>query len=623
MSIALTIFPSFSDKTLPLGLACMKTFVDKEQGDAIVFDFDYLLSVEDRDLYYAIHDLALYSRSGLYPDMINFIGASPDVMLPALFDHSAFDAAALSDAQLMLNLSKIDRFLDRAVSAMLEESPYQIWISTYISNIWISLLAAQKIRQRSSATLVFGGPAVFTREVHLFLLHNHFADMIIVGEGELTAREFLRSNDGRVDGVAYLDGDHYRYVPRTEALMAEEFPMPDFKGFPFKGQNIREYLKRRFEGIPVSFSRGCVNGCIYCSEKKFWRRFRYLSVEQAVGRLQWYIAAFGIASFYICDSLVNFSHAWLSDFCDRILAEDLRPLFTFAFCDLTHLSPALIEKMSKAGFSRIAFGLESGSPRVLEAMNKTLDLAHAQQNLLAAAKSGLPVQVSTIVNFPGEESGDVLDTIRFFREIDELLARDGVPAAHAPQRSLSNRFRLEPSTDIYMNPGKYGIIIEPIDASWRALGMHTEAIAKQWRTIRGSSDSAWNGYLASHFSNKQGPWRLHESQYRKQADTLQQLIDDESCCFAVSKHVVLLKNLSDGAVFLRDDDEEFILDTLQSKMMHLLSKGSTLRELAVTLDIHDRSTFERMKAFVINLYVRGILTIKGFDVKKKEIIKSG
>jgi hypothetical protein len=616
MSIALTIFPAFSDKTLPLGLACLKTVLDEEQRGTAVFDFDYLLSVEDRDLYYAIHDIAVDSCPDRYPGMINFIGGRPDVILPELFDPSAFDTSVLSDTKLLLNLEKIDCFLEQAVTALLEESPHQIWISTYISNLWISLLAAKKIRQRSSAMLVFGGPAVFTKEVHLFLLHNHFADAIIVGEGELSAREFLRSENGHVDGVAYLDGGHYRYVPRREALAADEFPMPDFKGFPFKDKGLREYLKRRFEGIPVSFSRGCINACIYCSEKQFWRRFRYLSVEQAVGRLRWYIAAYGISSFYLCDSLVNFSHSWLSDFCDRILAEDFMPLFTFAFCDLTHLSPALLGKMSKAGFSRIAFGLESGSPGVLGTMNKAIDLAHAQRNLIAAATNGLPVQVSTIVNFPGEESADVLDTIRFFREIDERLALDGVPATHVPQRSLSNRFRLEPSTDLYLNPGKYGIVLEPIDAPWTSLGLYTETIARQWRTLREPSDRTWNTYLASHFSNKQGPWRLFESQFRKQADSLRSLIDDDTCCFTVSDHVVLQKNLSDGAILLKDYDDEFILDAMQSHMMWLLSAGSALCELAKALEIHDRATFELMKAFVLNLYVRGILRIKGFDLQK-------
>jgi len=617
MDIALTIFPSFSDKTLPLGLACMKTVLDREQCDVAVFDFDYQLSVEDRDLYYAIHDLALHSRYGSFPDMINFIGASPEIMFPVLFDRSELDVLLLSDAEMRLNLEKIDSFLDRAVSAMLAESPNQIWVSSYISNIWISLLAAKKIRLRSSASLVFGGPAVYTRDVHLFLLFNHFADAIIVGEGELSAKEFLRSDDGHVDGVAYLDGDHYHYIPRKELLRADEFPMPDFKDFPFKGQGIREYLKRRFEGIPVSFSRGCVNSCIYCSEKEFWKCFRYLSVEQAVGRLRFYMESYGISSFYICDSLVNFSHAWLSDFCERIITEDLQPLFTFAFCDLTHLTPDLLEKMSKAGFSRIAFGLESASPRVLECMNKTIDLNNAQRNLLAAAKNGLPVQVSTIVNFPGEKIVDVLDSIRFFREIDEILARDGVPTAHFPQRSLGNSFRLEPSTDLYMNPWKYGIIIEPINAPWREYGFYTEAITTQWRVPNHTFDRAWHHYIVSSFSNKKGPWRLHDSQFRKQAESLRAIVDDDTFCFMVAEHVVLQQNLADGVILLKDHDLEFVLDTIQSDMMHILRSGSTLKELSRAMQFYDQATFELMKSFILYLYVRGILCIQGFKAENQ------
>ncbi|HHE08138.1 MAG TPA: radical SAM protein [Chlorobaculum parvum] len=446
MTIALSIFPCFSDKTLPLGLACLKSVLDGEEGiESEVFDFDLLLSIEDLVLYYQLHRLGASPGAALDDRMINFIGYRPDLTLAALFTSPEEARKRFETDGLEELFDKLDAFLERTVTQLLAAKTEQIWLSTYISNLWVSMLAARKLRERTEVMIVFGGPAVFPEEVQRFLIVNGLADRVIVGEGELTARELIRTDGRPVAGAAQMIEGEFRYEPCHEWLKPEEFPMPDFKGFPFADMPFDTYFHRRFEGLPISFSRGCVNGCIYCSEKQIWKRFRHLSPEASVKRIATYKNRFGISLFYVCDSLINFSEAWLSEFCDLIVSSDLQPLFTFAFCDLKHLKPKLTAKMAAAGFTRITFGLESASKNVLARMHKKLDLKLARENIVAATRNGLSIHVSTIINFPGEQTTAALDTIRFFRQIDQELSGDHLPATQLPRRSLSNRFRLEPA----------------------------------------------------------------------------------------------------------------------------------------------------------------------------------
>lgn len=610
MTIALSIFPCFSDKTLPLGLACLKSVLDDEGAASEVFDFDLLSSIEDPALYYQLHRLGADPGTARDERMINFIGYRPDLTLAALFSppekaRQRFEADGLEQL-----FDKLDLFLERAVTRLLATKPEQIWLSTYISNLWVSMLAARKLRERSKAIIVFGGPAVFSEEVQRFLLVNGLADRVIVGEGELTARELICADGRRVAGVAQMVDGEFRYEPRRDGLNPEEFPMPDFRGFPFADMPFDAYLHRRFEGLPVSFSRGCVNGCIYCSEKQIWKRFRCLSPEASVERLAAYKQRFGIGLFYVCDSLINFSEAWLSKFCDLIVSSDLQPLFTFAFCDLKHLRPELTAKMAAAGFTRITFGLESASEAVLTRMHKKLDLELARENIVAATRNGLSIHVSTIINFPGEQTADALDTIRFFRQVDRELAGDNLPATHLPRRSLSNRFRLEPASAIFMHPERYGIRIEPHEAPWTPLAEESAFLTKRWQTPDDPERLEWNAYLLSGFSKNPRPWHLHDGQYQRQAAAIASLIDQEKHRFTLSPHVVLNRPASGNRLFLHDYREEFQLDDRQSKVIRLLAEGATLREIAdKTTDPADQESAGAVRNFVLFLYVRGIARI--------------
>lgn len=610
MTIALSIFPCFSDKTLPLGLACIKSVLDGEGATTEVFDFDLLLSIENPQLYYQLHRLGASPGAALDERMINFIGYRPDLTLAALFTLPKEARKRFEEDGLEQLFDKLEAFLDRAVTRLLEAEPEQIWLSTYISNLWVSMLAARKLRERTKAMIVFGGPAVFPEEVQRFLLGNALADRVVVGEGELAVKELICSNGKPVAGVAQMVEGEFRYEPRRDGLMPEAFPMPDFSGFPFADTPFDAYLRRRFEGLPVSFSRGCINGCIYCSEKQIWKRFRHLSPEASVERLAAYNQRFGIGLFYICDSLINFSETWLSEFCDLILSSDLQPLFTFAFCDLKHLRPELTRKMADAGFTRITFGLESASENVLAKMHKKLDLDLARENIVAATRNGLSVHVSTIINFPGEQTADALDTIRFFRQIDRELAGNNLPMTHLPRRSLGNRFRLEPASAIFMHPERYGIRIEPHEAPWTPLAEESAFLAKRWRSPDDPAQLEWNAYLLSGFSKNPRPWHLHDDQYRKQAKTIAPLIDQEKHRFTLSPHVVLRQSTPENGLILHDYREEFQLDDRQSQVIGLLAKGATLWEIAEkTADRTEQESINAIRDFVLFLYVRGIARI--------------
>ena len=104
-------------------------------------------------------------------------------------------------------------------------------------------------------------------------------------------------------------------------------------------------------------------------------------------------------------------------FCDAIQASG--ETFNFGCSARTDcVDDELLESMAQAGCTGIFFGIETGSQRLQQVINKKLDLAEALQRIEAADRNGIQTTVALIVGFPEETRDDLRDTVHFF--IDTL-----------------------------------------------------------------------------------------------------------------------------------------------------------------------------------------------------------
>lgn len=524
MKVGLTIFPTFSDKSIPLGIASINGALRAAGHDVRAYDLDFLLSVESPELYYQVHAYAWQGDS----HVVNYLGGTDVelVLRTVFFEEGWLGDLRTRDPGKAEHVGLIRSFVQSAVERILADDPDEVWFSTFVSNFWLSMVAAQAIRKTAPHVLIgFGGPAVFTEEVRRFLLLNGIVDHCFVGEGEITAVEYAGCGV-RVPGMATLVDGAVAYEPRPLAKHLADLPPPDFTGLPLPGRDIRAYLGREFTGLPVFFSRGCVQKCAFCAERKIWHRFRTRTPEAIVEQLTQYQQKYGIALFYSCDSLVNFTERWLEELCDRILEAGLECAFSFAFAIGKRLPARLSEKMARAGFTRVYIGAEHGAQPMLDRMNKGTDADEVIQVAVDAVMAGLSVQLGTIVNFPGETTQDVLDEIRVFRGIDESLIARGVPTELLPRRSLDNPFRLEPGTAMMDAPEEYGVVLSgltnPLDRGLPGL----EEVLMRWDYAE-PQDAGFHRYLASRFGNLPERWVVPAHLSMRMAQGLRDFISDD------------------------------------------------------------------------------------------------
>jgi len=104
----------------------------------------------------------------------------------------------------------------------------------------------------------------------------------------------------------------------------------------------------------------------------------------------------------------------------------------------------LLKVAKESGVTEISFGVESGSQKMLDRMNKRLSVTRARQAIKEAKSIGMIVKVYLIVGFPGETWQSVEETKQFIKDTE-------------PDKWLLQNFVPYPGTDVWNNPTKYGV----------------------------------------------------------------------------------------------------------------------------------------------------------------------
>jgi len=176
------------------------------------------------------------------------------------------------------------------------------------------------------------------------------------------------------------------------------------------------------------------------SQKVFSR-----TAEQVIREFQ-EIHELGITDVQIYDDTFSWSHTRVKEICEGIL--DLRLPVRWAIRDRVNRADRdLYRLMKKAGCYRIHFGVESGSPRILDGSRKGITLHQVTQAIQWAKEAGFITLTYFMFGFPEEQLTDIKRTIRFSRKLDADYA---VFAALIPY----------PGTELYAMGLEKGIIPE-------------------------------------------------------------------------------------------------------------------------------------------------------------------
>lgn len=273
---------------------------------------------------------------------------------------------------------------------------------------------ARRIKEKNYQIIIsFGGPQ---SELVAIETINRFPyiDYVCCSEGENTVVPFLTyllRNNGSIPIIS-VDGLTYR----NDNGIAVQNKLPNF----LNDNYIRNYYYYDLiptecfsdcESMPIDVGRGCPFSCTYCSTKTFWKRkFRLRNIKDTVDEMCYVSEIYGIKTFDFMHDLFTVNKNRIVEFCSEI---NRRGLDVHWGCDsrIDTIDFEMIDLMASNGLYRIFFGIETGSERMQNLINKKLNLKKCDEIVKYCLNKGLEVTTSFIYGFPDENEEDLNQTI--------------------------------------------------------------------------------------------------------------------------------------------------------------------------------------------------------------------
>jgi len=308
--------------------------------------------------------------------------------------------------------------------------PDVVGLSCIFSNQWPATRElAKRIKAADQDVIVVagGGHPTFLSEL---CMKDAPLDFIIRGEGEESFVDLLnRIRNSRsyndVDGLVYRDGDKICVNPKVhliEDLDSIVFPAHDLLDPEryFKIALPMGYSMMNPRSVPVVTSRGCPCLCTFCSSTHLWgRKYRMRSASNVLHELDWLVEKFGIKEIKVQDDNLTVNRKRAVEIFRGMIERPYRLSWnTPNGIAVWTLDRDILTMMKESGCYEMTMAIESGNQKVLDNLvRKPLKLDKVREINKAARDLGIFRIAYFIVGFPGETKEQIMDTIKFSREL--------------------------------------------------------------------------------------------------------------------------------------------------------------------------------------------------------------
>jgi len=283
---------------------------------------------------------------------------------------------------------------------------------------------------------------------------NMGSDFVVTGEAEQTLELILKAN---------------LKIKDSEQIILQSKPLDNLNDLPFpswdlidmesyvKDLGVFSYLGSRHKNgreINIMATRGCNNHCRFCTMYKGSCRWR--SVDNVIAEIKELQKLYGVNRIKFTDDNFTMNSNWLVEFCKKVKETGI----DWACLGRTDQSDLEIYKLMKvSGCIGIDFGVESGSQRMLNVMNKNITVGTQERGLKLAKEAGLKVRAQIMIACPNEDDVSISETVAFIKKNKEYVDKWGV-----------HTFVCFPSCEFYHKAGKYNYEINTDFSTYKTCG---------------------------------------------------------------------------------------------------------------------------------------------------------
>lgn len=344
------------------------------------------------------------------------------------------------------------KIVDRYVSEILSSNPSYIGFSLRDSFEPFSRIIRKRIKELTEIPIIIGGsltPFIDLKIADKTFKKEHF-DYLIIGAGERALPSLIETLNNKKEpkGIANvfykkdgkLRGNNLEIIQDLDSL-----PYPDYSQF-----DLDLYLTPK-RILPIQTARGCNwRKCVFCSHHNIdLGNYKTFSIKRVIETIKYLHNTYSCSHFAFHDE--GLPPARAKGISEAILRNGFKSIYinTYARPVDGYNNTNLLCLMRKAGFTLIHWGIESGSQRILDLMNKGIKISTVRQILRKSSKSKIANLCFVFFGFPGETKEEVQQTVQFLKSCADNI-----------EEILIQFFFLNPNSPMGKNPKKWGVEVK-------------------------------------------------------------------------------------------------------------------------------------------------------------------
>lgn len=278
----------------------------------------------------------------------------------------------------------------------------------------LEIIAAAK---RCGWIVILGGPESANYPMEYL---RAGADVVVIGEGETALAELLQKlASAGPHELAGIRGIVFKNEAGEPVRTAERARLPDLDALPLPDREAIDHQKyldvwRQHHGassINLITARGCPYRCTWCSHAVYGFSHRRRSPSNVAQEVAWIVDRYNPDQLWYADDVFTISHPWLERYAAELGARGLhRPFETITRADRLQSEDA-VKTLRALGCYRIWIGSESGSQRILDAMQRGVTVEQVRNAVKLAQRHGIKVGMFLMWGYEGEELDDIAATV--------------------------------------------------------------------------------------------------------------------------------------------------------------------------------------------------------------------
>lgn len=355
-----------------------------------------------------------------YPPLGTIYAAS--VMREAGYNISLFDTALIESPE-------------KIISVIEKEKPDYLVIYddgfNYLTKMCLTNMRDAAFRMaeiaKQKGIVVIASSSDATDHYEKYLAHG--VDFVIIGEGELTLKELVSANEKReidfkkIDGLAFKENEKIiKTNPRQIVKELDTFPVPAWDLIDISSYKKIWLENHKYFSLNIATTRGCPFKCNWCAKPIYGNRYNSRSPQKVVEEIEYLINSFDVHHFWMCDDIFGLKPGWVQEFRDVVKATDLKFKYKIQSRVDLLLQEDTISALAESGAETVWVGAESGSQKILEAMDKGTTVEQIYEATKLLKKNGIRTAFFLQFGYLGEKKEDIQKTIAMVLELmpDEI-----------------------------------------------------------------------------------------------------------------------------------------------------------------------------------------------------------